>query len=893
MQHYQRSLHTARFTVHSFIRASALLLAFCATLTFLASCFAGGTPMLRRPSAGQPVDIAAALAELDAMQPPEGVDARVFQHLKDALADALREQAGKVVSAPPRGVKNLINDFAIYSESGQLRLNWRYRNVGDYDQNGIVGVSDITPIAMHWQEDAADVNSIQGVIDGSGSEKVDIADITPIAQNFAVRCEGYVLQNSPSPGGTWNSIQSFEFSTGGGMGRKTFEYVTPEASGKYYRVRAFHGAEVGDPSNVVFYGGPPTPPEITGVTPAEGTTGAQIVFVASTTGTTPITVTWNFGGGATPNTPIGHVVTATLGAVGEYTVNVWASNAAGADNYQFTLNVNDVPLEAPVINSVAPLGGMKNTPVQFTADVTGSPPLVCSWDFGGGAAPNTPDGQVVTVTLYEAGEYTVNVWATNAVGTDNYQFTLTVYDEPPEAPVISSVSPLSGMRNTPVQFTASVTGTPPLAYAWNFGGGATPNTPFEASPFVTLANSSNLYYASLTVTNAAGIDTFDFTLMVTDTPQGAVVVDAIGGDYVSLAIVDGNPAIAYQRKIDPPGNENPSCFFVRAGDANGVFWNPPVQAFSAESAFPGRHNNLVVANGHPAISNTIGFLIEKADVKFARALGKDGKEWNSPVQVWSTMGTDNAPSSLLIVDKRPALAIPENSYGATSLLYYHSEDLNGDRWPETPVVVTSSFTNTYVGSCDMKIVGDGINLPFRPGILLSLDRAETLFFLSSDELGTQWEPGVKIEGVSNSSALALVEGHPALVWRIGGELPRALYYMRSDDEKGQGWSKKVPLDEWIDDCSGQMGFAIISGRPAVAYADGPADGRRLYYTVSEDVRGENWREAIEIPTAGRIRDNVALLEVNGRPAIAFGVADAGGALFFIQANDEFGHDWPV
>ncbi len=806
MQHYQRSLHTARFTVHSFIRASALLLAFCATLTFLASCFAGGTPMLRRPSAGQPVDIAAALEELDAMQPPEGVDARVFQHLKDALADALREQAGKVVSAPPRGVKNLINDFAIYSESGQLRLNWRYRNVGDYDQNGIVGVSDITPIAMHWQEDAADVNSIQGVIDGSGSEKVDIADITPIAQNFAVRCEGYVLQNSPSPGGTWNSIQSFEFSTGGGMGRKTFEHVTPEASGKYYRVRAFHGAEVGDPSNVVFYGGPPTPPEITGVTPAEGTTGAQIVFVASTTGTTPITG---------------------------------------------------------------------------------------SWDFGGGAAPNTPDGQVVTVTLYEAGEYTVNVWATNAVGTDNYQFTLTVYDEPPEAPVISSVSPLSGMRNTPVQFTASVTGTPPLAYAWNFGGGATPNTPFEASPFVTLANSSNLYYASLTVTNAAGIDTFDFTLMVTDTPQGAVVVDAIGGDYVSLAIVDGNPAIAYQRKIDPPGNENPSCFFVRAGDANGVFWNPPVQAFSAEGAFPGRHNNLVVANGHPAISNTIGFLIEKADVKFARALGKDGKEWNTPVQVWSTMGTDNAPSSLLIVDKRPALAIPENSYGATSLLYYHSEDLNGDRWPETPVVVTSSFTNTHIGSCDMKIVGDGINLPFRPGILLSLDRAETLFFLSSDELGTQWEPGVKIEGVSNSSALALVEGHPALVWRIGGELPRALYYMRSDDEKGQGWSKKVPLDEWIDDCSGQMGFAIISGRPAVAYADGPADGRRLYYTVSEDVRGENWREAIEIPTAGRIRDNVALLEVNGRPAIAFGVADAGGALFFIQANDEFGHDWPV
>ncbi len=195
-----------------------------------------------------------------------------------------------------------------------MRLNWHYRNAGDYDQNGVVGVSDITPLAMHWQESAANTDSIQGVLDVDGSGKVDTGDITPIAMNFGVTCAGYLLQSSTTGNAAdFSSIQSFAMSTAAGAERKVFMPLVDGTAGVYYRVCPFDGAQVGPASNVVRYLGPPDPPVITGVTPTEGTTGVQYDFTVAVTGTAPITVSWDFGGGATPATPVGHVVAENSG----------------------------------------------------------------------------------------------------------------------------------------------------------------------------------------------------------------------------------------------------------------------------------------------------------------------------------------------------------------------------------------------------------------------------------------------------------------------------------------------------------------------------------------------------------------------------------------------------
>ncbi len=145
-----------------------------------------------------------ALGELEELQCPEGVDEKLWGKLKEALNDALTERtASKVVSAPPTGEANRVNDLTLADHyDGTYTLRWRYRNLGDYDQNGEVGISDITPLAIHFGEEVpggdAERNSLQAVIDGSGDGVISIADVTPIAINFGTCCAGYSIRSATS-----------------------------------------------------------------------------------------------------------------------------------------------------------------------------------------------------------------------------------------------------------------------------------------------------------------------------------------------------------------------------------------------------------------------------------------------------------------------------------------------------------------------------------------------------------------------------------------------------------------------------------------------------------------------------------------------------------------------
>lgn len=234
----------------------ALCLLLAAPLYLFSSC-SGGANALDHSRKMQAMETSAALAQLEALQAPEGVDAAVFASLKGALADALKARGGKAISSPPVGPKNTVNDFEIFYEEGQMRLRWHYRNNGDYDQNGVVGVADITPLAMHWNEGAFNDDTIQGVIDGNDNERVEVGDITPIAMNFGVNCTGYLLQSSATTNAAdFSSIQSFAVSTGVGGERKVFMPLVDGTVGMYYRVCPYDGATVGPASNIVQFIGP-------------------------------------------------------------------------------------------------------------------------------------------------------------------------------------------------------------------------------------------------------------------------------------------------------------------------------------------------------------------------------------------------------------------------------------------------------------------------------------------------------------------------------------------------------------------------------------------------------------------------------------------------------------
>jgi len=179
-------------------------------LVLLVSCGSGNQPSALNPqlsdgsgpqAAGESAtqSLEQALADLGALETPEGVDAALFQELKGELAALLTAKSqqvssGRIVSQAPCGDCNKVTALTLVDiGEGEYRLLWHEVNIGDYDNNGTVGIADITPIAMHYNEtcDPEDVNCALALIDSSGNHTVDISDITGIAMNFGTSLAGY------------------------------------------------------------------------------------------------------------------------------------------------------------------------------------------------------------------------------------------------------------------------------------------------------------------------------------------------------------------------------------------------------------------------------------------------------------------------------------------------------------------------------------------------------------------------------------------------------------------------------------------------------------------------------------------------------------------------------
>lgn len=105
-------------------------------------------------------DTASVLAELDALQCPADAKPENFARVKARMREILLQKAGskginRASDSPydPYGIfwNNQMN--LIWEDDGtdRGRLTWEYKNLGDYNQDGIVGVSDCTPIAVHFE----------------------------------------------------------------------------------------------------------------------------------------------------------------------------------------------------------------------------------------------------------------------------------------------------------------------------------------------------------------------------------------------------------------------------------------------------------------------------------------------------------------------------------------------------------------------------------------------------------------------------------------------------------------------------------------------------------------------------------------------------------------------
>ncbi|WP_236610359.1 PKD domain-containing protein [Methanosphaerula palustris] len=241
-----------------------------------------------------------------------------------------------------------------------------------------------------------------------------------------------------------------------------------------------------------------------------GTAPLAVQFNDLSTGT-PTSWSWDFGDGNTSTT---QSPSHTYTVAGNYTVNLTATNAGGSNtttktNY-ITVTASESP-SAPVANFNANVtNGTAPLTVGFTDASTGAP-TSWSWSFGDG---NTSTTQSPSHTYTVAGNYTVNLTATNASGSNTSVRTnyITVTgSETPTAPVANfNANITNGTAPLAVQFTDLSTGAP-VTWSWDFGDG---NTSTVQNPAYTYAAAGN-YTVNLTATNAGGSNTTTKTNYIT------------------------------------------------------------------------------------------------------------------------------------------------------------------------------------------------------------------------------------------------------------------------------------------------------------------------------------------------------------------------------------------
>ena len=141
----------------------------------------------------------------------------------------------------------------------------------------------------------------------------------------------------------------------------------------------------------------------------------------------PLTYTWDYGDGSTGS---GLNTSKAYNSTGQYTVLFSASNEGGADSSRAMVTVVRPPQPAQITSINAnPNPVDAGNQVNFSSNVQGDSPVDYSWSFGDG---NSGSGSSPSHTFESAGQYTVQLEASNNVGSDSRSVTVRVNRDLPE-----------------------------------------------------------------------------------------------------------------------------------------------------------------------------------------------------------------------------------------------------------------------------------------------------------------------------------------------------------------------------------------------------------------------------------------------------------------------------
>ncbi|MCD6283397.1 PKD domain-containing protein [bacterium] len=498
------------------MKPARIIIVILSVIFLLAALFACGgksrigslqiAPDTATPQPPAELSIDDVLADIDAAKPPPGVDPAIYNSLKEALREQLLSiYSGKIVCTPPTGPENEITDFAFESaEEDSFNFTWSYINVGDYDQDGTVGISDITPIAMFYGE-PADTPDAE-VVDGDGDGAIGISDITPLAIHYGNNVDHYVIRGTESEGVEPDEeIGTVPFSEGTAGSRLRFSRIYFCGTARFFRIFAVDSTgNIGAGSRIA-RGGPSAQADA-------DANGRDVQFYG--VGSTPlggnVFFMWDFesdgifdtaggGGGGGPVTvpdpdtsPGEQSPMHTYPVEGTYVATLRVYDDAG--NFSTaTVTVaayDSAPTSSPAeVNALAiDLTGAAPYTVRFLSfaeDPDGGDILLRQWDFGDGSP--SASGQSAEHTYAYPGTYTVRM----TVEDDETQLStahLTLKVCPPG--YIPDMPPSAMMYpeydygvNVGVDFTGNGSDMDegPVTFKWDFGDNSVPDTTRDPS----------------------------------------------------------------------------------------------------------------------------------------------------------------------------------------------------------------------------------------------------------------------------------------------------------------------------------------------------------------------------------------------------------------------------
>lgn len=388
------------------------------------------------------------------------------------------------------------------------------------------------------------------------------------------------------------------------------------------------------------------------------------------------TFAWSFPGG-TPSSSTAENPTVTYNTAGVYTVTLTVSNPAGQNTATQTsyITVNGAP-------AAGFTGTVAGTTVSFNNSTTNATSY--TWDFGDGGSSNeaNPSHNYTTDGVYE-----VTLTATNACGstTVNGQFTIVT---PPTASF--SAAQTSGCGPLVVSFhnQSSANAT---SYAWTFAGG-TPATSTEENPTVTY-NTAGTYSVTLTVTNAAGNDTYTLINYVTvsDVPTAAFTTTVNSSD-VSFTNTTQN-ATSYAWDFGD-GNQSNEASPHHTYTADGVYTVTLTATNECGDAVV--THTVVVATAAPqaffTAEPTTGCAPLEVTFNNQSSANAETFQWSFPGGTPSTSTQENP-------------TVVYNTPGTYNVTLVATNSLGSDTYTETAFVVVEMVpTATFTSSVNFNVV---------------------------------------------------------------------------------------------------------------------------------------------------------------------------------------------